>query len=427
MSFRLLLLFSVFTFASTGVLADFAPGDWRYEKDIAALGGGAPYVSVLFDQEVFTHAASGLRDLRVLSGDAEVPYQLVVERSTQSRESVAGRLFNLATFTDETSFQLEVAESGVLHNGVTMTTPSENFRREVVVEGSNDGQQWGILTQSGFIYDVTVRHEGRIDFRTQATAVSYPETTFRFLKVRILDRGEEPIRITGAGVFAFQDETATAVSYPLVLAERSENAEERATQLVFDTGAAGLPTNQLTLTVREENFNRRVGLEGSNDRDQWQVLTPRDVMFRYRTPKFTGEKLAVSYRESSFRYFRLTIFNEDNPALSVSGANASGLLRRLVFPYDPTRTYILAYGNPDARYPSYDLAAYFQYLETANLPEVSLSPERSSASFREKAAPIPPLTERFPWLVPAALAAVVAFFVLVLVRLLRSLKGARPS
>lgn len=408
--------------------ADFIAADWRYEKEIARHVGGDPYVALLLDGGVFSHAAPGLRDLRILDDrSTETPYQLAVERAERTREAMPSRLFNVVALADETQFTLELLREGALHDAVTIATPSENFRREVIVEGSADGERWGTLSDDGFIYDVTVRRAGRIDFRTQETTARYPQTTFRFLRVRILDRGEPPVTVSNASVFSFREEEAMRISYNLDALEQTEDAERRATVAAFDFGSEGLPTDEIVLQIPGENFNRDVSLEGSNDRERWTTLKTRDVLFRYKTPKFTGEKSSVAYPESAYRYLRLTIFNEDNPPLRVTGASASGILRRIVFPHDPARSYRLLYGNAEARYPQYDLARYFQYLELEDIPEVSLGPERPNPAFVEKIPPPPPVSERFPWLLPAALVSVVVVFGFLFVRTIRSLNRRKSA
>lgn len=71
-----------------------------------------------------------------------------------------------------------------------------------------------------------------------------------------------------------------------------------------------------------------------------------EVIYAYNTPKFVGNKFSLRYHESTFRYFRLTILNEDNPPLPIDGARAYGFLRKLIFPASSGRTYRLYYGTP---------------------------------------------------------------------------------
>ena len=150
-----------------------------------------------------------------------------------------------------------------------------------------------------------------------------------------------------------------------------------------------------------------MALEGSNDKEKWQIVEFRDVIFSFSTPNFTGSKLSIDYPESNYRYYRITVFNRDDKPITIAGVEATGLLRKLIFNYDPAKSYKLYYGNSSARYPQYDIEALFPYLDISFLPKVALSTEELNPGFKEIVPPPKPLSERLPWLLPSVLAFVV--------------------
>ena len=92
-------------------------------------------------------------------------------------------------------------------------------------------------------------------------------------------------------------------------------------------------------------------MEGSHDNQLWTLLRQSDNLYVFNTSKFVGRQLSISYPESRFRYFRLAVFNEDDPPLPVTGAQASGFLRKLIFFADPGDSYRLYYGSSKAEPP----------------------------------------------------------------------------
>jgi len=420
------LVFALFLFSTA--FADFAPAEWRYQKNIVVSAdlSGETLVELELDAEVFAKAAAGLRDIRIIESGTqrEIPYQLVVERSERDRATFPVRMQDLSSVRGEyTSFVLDLGKPGQLHSEVEVLTTSLNFRRSVSVEASNDAAQWAVLTEKGQIYDFTVSERG---FRAQDTKVRYPESTVRYLRITIFDRGEEPLRITGARAALVRETAAREVRYQADILERREDQENRRTQTIFDLGGANLPSNRLELAVLGDNYFREVALEGSNDKDAWSPVHSRDVMYSYDTPKFRGAKTAVVYSESAFRYMRLTIFNADNPPLDITGAQAVGLLRKIIFSTSPDAALRFYYGNPSARYPSYDLAQYFRYLEVENLPKATLGPQESNPLFEEKVPPLPPFSERFPWLLTGLVVGLTVLFAGFLVMLFRRIKNILP-
>ena len=107
-----------------------------------------------------------------------------------------------------------------------------------------------------------------------------------------------------------------------------------------------------------------------------------------------GDDREIRFGESGYRYYRLTIFNEDNPPLPVEKPMASGFARKIIFTAAGGETYRLYYGNPEASTLSYELEKLFPYLVTEDLPVARLGNHEVNPAFD---APQPrPLTSRSP-------------------------------
>ena len=89
-------------------------------------------------------------------------------------------------------------------------------------------------------------------------------------------------------------------------------------------------------------------------------------------------------------------------------------------------SYKLFYGNPDARYPQYDIERYFQYLETENLPKATLVAGIANPLFEEKVPPPPPVTDRFPWLLPVVIGVAALILLVPLIRLIKQARNVLP-
>ena len=394
------------------VLANFAFADfdttvWKYEKAISVSGVTSPtYAELTFDSDVFSHATPELRDLRIMdSSGGEVPYKVLLEQEFSSTEFHPIQIINNSFVPGEhTLFIAYLGEGGAIHNQLKLITPSVNFRQEVTLEGSNDQTQWLTLTDTGHIYDYS---PPKYEFKKQDTTLRYPDSTYKYVRVKIFNRGEDRVVVTRAEAYRTVKSAAKEVRYSASVIDRGENAAERTNFIVVDLENSGLPSNRLTLSTPDVNFSRDVALEGSNDKDKWHIVEFRDVIFSFATPNFSGSKLSIDYPESNYRYYRITVFNRDDKPIIIAGVEASGLLRKLIFNYDPAKSYTLHYGNPSARYPQYDIEALFPYLDISFLPKAVLSAEAPNPGFKEIVPPQKPLSERLPWLLPSVLAVVV--------------------
>ena len=410
------------------VWADFSVQSWQFFQPVVLPADLAEtsLVEVVPGREVFPHSARGLADLRILEVDSqrEVPYVLLVERGEQRRSSVAVRMRDLGHVPgQQTTFILDLEREGILHNELEIITTSNNFQRDIVVEGSEDAENWRVLDDSGQIFDFTIAERG---FTTRDTRVKYPSSTARYLRVRIVDEDQPPLEVGGAVVFFAQQLPPRETEISANITSRVEDVQGRETLLFLDLGISGFPANRITVTTSQENFYRQARLEGGEDNQTWTLLQDTEALYVFNTPKFQGRKLSLRYPESRFRYYRLTILNEDDHPLPVTGAQASGFLRKLIFFADPRVSYRLYYGSPNAEPPSYELEHAFPYLVTENLPAAGLGAHTANPLFTGPIEPTKPFTERYPWLLPTVVALAALLIGVFLTSLFRQLNGMLP-
>ena len=406
------------------VSADFSFKEWRYSKPVTfpSLPDGEELVEVDLDRDVFQGAARAQVDLRLVEASGrEVAYQLVMEPGGAREESLQGKVRDLGHVPGQhSSFVVDLGRDGQLHNRVKILTGSKNFQRKVTVEGSPDAQSWAVLREGLEIFDFTVEERR---FNARNLEVDYPESTARYLRIRITNNDEEPLRISGAKVSSVQVKPAQVTGYDMEITGVTEDASANATVVEADLGTTEVPTNRLTLQTVSVNFHREVSLEGSEDGLTWTPVSRRSAIYAYDTAKFTGKQLGLSYPEVTYRYLRATIHNEDNPPLSIDGIEAEGLARRVLFLAQPGETYSFYYGNPAAGPVSYDLANLLPYLDAESPLVGSLGAQTDSPQFT---VPKPPFSERFPWLITVGVAAAAVVMALLLFGFLKQAKKSLP-
>ena len=169
-------------------------------------------MEVTLDREVFEGAAPGQVDLRLVEeGGREVAHQLVVERGGTRQQSVEGNVRDLGHVPGQySSFVVDLGREGQLHNRVKILTDSNNFKRVVAVEGSSDAQSWAVLREGVEIFDFTVRERG---FNARNAEVDYPDSTARYLRVRVTNNDEAPLLISGASISSVDERPAEVVAY----------------------------------------------------------------------------------------------------------------------------------------------------------------------------------------------------------------------
>ena len=408
---------------ASGAKADFSQDSWRYYKDIVLPSGirSGDLVELSPDTEVFAAASGGLVDLRVISDEnQEIPYKLEISQAQHERTSFTVSIRDKGYVPGSyTVFTADLGQAGVLHNEIEFRTPADEFRRTATVEASNDGSAWALLVEQT-VYAFTVRERG---FTTRNNAIKYPESTARYLRVKIADDGEGALKVSGATVFYVKETPAAEVPRSSSIFSIDRDDTQSTTHIVIDLGTPGFPNHHLHINALNVNIFREVDVQSSQDRENWRTLVRAAEIFSFDTPKFVGSNMDITYPETTSRYLRLVIHDEDNPPLNVQNVAVWGLWRRLIFTVDPQRSYQLYYGNAAARKPSYDIERIFPYLITEGLPEAKISPQAANPDFAEEK---PPVSERFPWLFPVVIAAAAIIVALLLFIVFRQVRKSLP-
>jgi hypothetical protein len=295
---------------------------------------------------VFGNAKNGLGDLRIVdSAGVEAPYVLRSETAQSQAVSYSPKIYDLSYVSGSyTSF---IADFGgnVAHNKITLTTSSKNFRKKVTISGSNDRSSWQTIISGQDIYDYT------LEFVARDVSVTYPESLYRYLQVRIDDNGEAPLNISGVSAQRFEVIRATKVSYNPAVTQKEENKQ---TVITVDLGQRGLETDTAIFNISSQNFERHVSVLNSDDNKNWSRAGD-DVVYSYKTSKISSNKSSVHFGAVKQRFLRFIIDNYDNQPLQVADTvTIEGLAHSILFLADGNKTYRLYYGYDKGYMPQYD-------------------------------------------------------------------------
>ena len=429
---QMLMLLAVITVTVLGQLAwlpaanaDYAAEHWAFRKQIPGQNSSQKYVQVELDGETYNHSAAGnLADLRVVGGNKdageEVPYYLYSEKAAVEEKAYPVTILNNSFVPGAySSFVLDLGEANRPNNRLTIETPGTNFLRRIEVEGAdNPKAAWNKLASSDHIFDFK---------GSRSTQVHYSENNFRYLRIKIWNKSEPPLEITGAMIYYTIKKTGAEKKLEPKRIATSDNVEltvpsgeqgKKSSMLTFDLGYANYPSHRLVLSVADENFSRQVTLEGSNDRKTWEPAGSSLTIYSYNIDNKVGQNLTLEYPEISSRYLRVTIHNQDNPPLHIKGGTVYSFPHKVIFPYDSRIQYALYYGNPKAQPPVYDIQQLATYLEKGNLPVFSLGPEQKNPLYVQEKKP---WTEENKWMLWTVLGLVVIVLGLAIINTMKKI------
>lgn len=419
------------------VASDMAPEDqtlWPYSASIEVPGAGSvsaseertpQLVDFFASPNVFEYARPDLSDLRIYATDGStVPYALRILAPKSVRDIVPATEFNRSEpETGIHELTLELQQDDVEHNEVLVETSGENFRRSVMISGSDNGKDWKPLI-SGHVIQFISSEQTLTNQQFQ-----YPNSRHRYLRVQVTP---DPQAVEGEDEFAFQsvsvirqlDVPGQPVTTEAVVSPREPTRHygSPGSRWILDFGAS-VPCDRLEVVVEDEEFARDVTLEAEslnalgqpafspmylNETTTWQRRRDESVV-----------PMVLTFPEVQSRRLRLTVADYRNKPLTLSSVRGSAAARQIIFewPDDSTLPLKLYFGNHDAETANYDFARNLH----ESLPGV---PVRASISVTESnplfVPPPKAFTERFPWLIYVALSSVSLVLGVVIINLSRA-------
>lgn len=399
----------------------FALENWRYTKQVTLPNktGTDSLVELSPDAELFSGADASLADIRIIAADGtEVPYVLEVSHGVSNRKRMSIKLLDLGYQSSRyDTFIALTSDSGIVHNEVEIRTSSKNFRRVATVETSKDRVTWTKVSQQQ-VYDFTVKEQA---FTTRNTRIKYPDSTAPFLRVRVNDNGNGSLKITDAVLSFVIEKPAGEVIWPSDVTKINQSHDGN-THVIVDLKMEGIPSSRLELRVDDMNFYRNVTVEHGSDSKSWETLNKDAEVFAYDVPKFNGQDLIVPYGETTSRYLRIVVHNQNDQPLDIQGVEVRGIKRRLMFFAAYPEPYKLYFGNPDAKLASYDIERLVRYLETETLQQAYLGPQLTNPYFTDDS----PVSERYPWLLPLVIGLAASVLALLLLGVARKARRVLP-
>lgn len=401
---------------------------WGYFAPIELPAGSpAALADVLLAPQVFTYAQSDLGDLRLYDGAGRtVPYAMRVREETRRRDAYPAVEFNRAAGPDGSSeLTLDLRPDGapdqepVEHNGVEVVTQGTEFRRHIVVEGSDDGTNWSKLAESDL-----VRFQRR-EQGIEGDSVAYPASRYRQLRVHVFPDqlvDQQPVTIERVLVVRRVDVPGELVTRQAVLGPREPTRDNGrpGSSWIIDLGGRNVPCDRIEVDVDDSEFVRNYRLEFGGPAEggvPFQVVPSGNGVWQRRAG-YAKQPLTARFGEVRASRFRLIVNDDRNPPLRIQAVRFSAPARQIIFtpPADSSAGLRLYFGNPEAIDPNYDFAR--------NLPPELPAPPRRAALGAvtpnpDFTPPPKPWSERWPWLIYVVLGAASAVLALVIVSVAR--------
>jgi len=376
---------------------------FKYQRPVQAQPNGQRFLAV--DEQIWKNARPDLGDLRLYSGQQEVPYALIVERGSRENDSRDVSVLQQSVVGGKTQFLIDM--TGVAeYDHIDLKLKAKDFVAHARVEGQEDlhGNNWALLGES-ILYDLSKENLGG------NSVLRLPLSTYKYLRVTI-DGPVKPEDIVGASSEFRQEQKAVwrdvggapAVAEMPMSTARHNSLHGRATVLTFAVPEK-VPVDRVTLEIDPAQPNFRRSVQITSDKDDYVGSGEIDRVHMVRSgQKIDSENYGISFSAVGHKTIKVIIDNGDDPPLKIKSARLQQLEHRLYFDAPASGQLTLYYGDEKLDPPVYDYAKLFLLAKDA--APAQLEAEQANAAYTGRPDERP-WTERHPAVLWIAIVAAV--------------------
>ena len=299
---------------------------------------------------VFEEVSQNMNDLRIYgvtqTDTIEAPYLLKVATGKHLRKAVDFKKLNEATNANGYYFTYEIATREAIDQ-IKPDFKNENFDWKVVLEGSQNQNEWFTLLDNYRILSIKNAHT---DY--SFTNLDFPASKYRFY--RLLIKSMEKPQIKTAKVSIDTDIEGRYKDFTVSYMNINEDGKRTIVDIDFKRR---LPISFLKINVADKvDYYRPFTIAYLAD----SVETGKGWRYDYRNLS-TGTLNSIEKNEFRFpttlaQKFRFTVQNQDNEPLQIESAAAKGYVHEVIARFTKPATYYLAYGKTNSRKPQYDIS-----------------------------------------------------------------------
>jgi hypothetical protein len=226
-------------------------------------------------------------------------------------------------------------------------------QRKVNLMGSDDLKQWFAIQEDISLQEAVQNSEG-----TYMQSLSFPASSYRYLKILVDDKRKTPIKFLQAGIYT---EYAKTLAYSPIPSLQYSRADSNHTTFINIKFNDNYQVNKLHLNISAPKYFKR-------------NITIYQIIGDYKEAVSETELNSTKNNDLLFSAkagkLLLQISNGDNQPLTINGINAYQSDAYIISYLESNQSYRLLAGDSTALSPEYDLKFFADSIKN-NIPTIS--------------------------------------------------------
>lgn len=363
---------------------------YQFKRQIT--GVNANWHKIKVPDDLYQKVNAGFEDLRIFGiqgkDTLEVPYILKQRAEQVISTKVDFKAINESETREGFYYTFQLNSAAVI-NQITLSFKETNFNWLATLEGSNNNTDWFTVLKD---YRILSIKNNQTDY--QFTKLSFPNSKYQYYRLMI----KSPEKPSLLEALINKTDTIKGVYADIKYQFYELKNDAKNKQSVIDVGLKNaVPISFVQINAQSDfDFYRPIRIEYATD----SFKTEKGIQYNFATA-YDGTISSLEKPEFKFsnvvtNRLKITISNNDNKPLRLSGLQLKGNIYELIARFDDLNAnYALFYGKTDALSPNYEIEK-FENKIPLNLTSVAIGEEQKNPSYAVKTEK--PLFENKLWL-----------------------------
>jgi len=308
---------------------------------------------IVLSPAIRSFSKQNLSDIRIFNAKGnEIPYFIKNNSEALLNTFEEYSIISRTVFPKKSTSIIVDVQSTKNNNELSLFIANADVEKNYSISGSNDQKEWFGISNSQTLYELNSSTEPSV-----VKTISYPLSTYKYLKIDFDDRKTLPINVLKVGNFNTQVLKNTFQEIKPKKTSTSEVSSQKQTQIhvIFDGPQV---INQITFDISRPTYYKRKAIifrkATIKNKRKSQIIDQEIVSFKLNSNTKNSFEIPEIFEEE----FYIKIENNDNLPLSVSTIKYHQKPISIIADLNSNEKYTLKTGNKKLTEPDYDLSDF---------------------------------------------------------------------
>ena len=333
---------------------------------------------IVLSPEIRSYSKQDLSDIRIFNSKGnEVPYFIQNNSEALLHTFEEYTIVSKSVVAKKSTSIIIAIPSNQNNNQLSLFIANADGEKNYSISGSNDLKEWFGISNSKVLYDLNSTTEASV-----IKTISYPLSTYQYLKIDFDDRKTLPLNILKVGNFNSQIQKNTWLEIKPKKTSTTEDRSEKET-LIHVTFDRPQIINQIVFEISKPTYYSRKAIiykKVKQQKNRKSVIYDEEIItFELNSNTKNSFTIPEIFEEEFF----IKIENKDNQPLAISTIKYNQKPISIITDLSANEKYTIKAGDRNLTEPQYDLSDFKNNIQN-NLHQTAIYDVKPIAEIKTK-------------------------------------------